>query len=56
MRIQNTLHMSLLELYENNKFPSQIQKAPPPIQIEGEEEYELNPIINSRLHHNKLQY
>ena len=56
MRIHNTFHISLLELYEDNKFPSQIQEPPPPIQIEGEDEYELNEIIDSRFHYNKLQY
>ena len=56
MRIHNTFHISLLEPYENNKFPSQIQQPPPPIQIEGKDEYELDEIIDSRLHYNKLQY
>ena len=56
MRIHNTFHISLLEPYEDNKFPSQIQELPPPIQIEGENEYELDKIIDSRFHYNKLQY
>ena len=56
MRIHNTFHISLLEPYKDNKFPSQTQEPPPPIQIEGEDEYELAEIIDSRLHYNKLQY
>ena len=56
MRIHNTFHISLLEPYEDNKFPSQVQAPPPPILIEGEDEYELDEIIDSRLHYNKLQY
>ena len=56
MRIHNTFHILLIKLYEDNKFPSQIQEPPPSIQIEGEEEYELDEIIDSRLHYNKLQY
>src|ERR1700712_4394000 len=56
MAIHNTFHISLLEPYENNRFPSQIQEPPPPIQIEGENEYELDEIIDSRFHYNKLQY
>ena len=55
MRIHNTIHISLLEPYQDNRFPSQIQEPPPPIQIEGEDEHELNEIIDSRLHYNKLQ-
>jgi len=56
MAIHNTLHLSLLEPYQDNRFPSQIKEPPPPIQIEGEDEYELDEIIDSRLHYNKLQY
>ena len=56
MKIQNTIHISLLEPYQENGFPTQIQEPAPPIQIEGEDEYELDEIIDSRLHYNKLQY
>jgi len=56
MRIHNTFHISLLELYNDNKLPSQRSEPPPPIIIEGEPEYELEEIIDSRLHYNKLQY
>jgi len=56
MRIYNTFHISLLELYNDNKLPSQGSEPPPPILIEGEPEYELEEIIDSRLHYNKLQY
>jgi len=56
MAIYNTFHISLLEPYQDNRFPSQINEPPPPIQIEGEDEYELDEIIDWRLHYNKLQY
>ena len=56
MRIHNTFHILLLEPYENDNFPSQTQELPPPILIEEEDEYELDEIIDSRLHYNKLQY
>jgi len=56
MAIHNTFHISLLEPYQDNRFPSQMKEPPPSIQIEGEEEYELDEIIDSRLHYNKLQY
>ena len=50
LRIHNTFHISLMEPYEDKKFSSQMQEHPPPIQIEGEDEYELDEIIDSRLH------
>ena len=56
MAIYNTFHVSLLEPFQANRFPSQIKEPPPPIQIEGGDEYELDEIIDSRLHYNKLQY
>jgi len=56
MRIHNTFHISLLELYHDNKLPSQRTQPPPPIIIEGEPEYELEEIIDLQLHYGKLQY
>ena len=37
-------------------FSSQIHTPPPPIEIDGEPEYELEEIIDSRLHRDKLEY
>jgi len=56
MRIHNTFNISLLELYHDDKFPSHRTQPPPPIILEGEPEYELEKIIDSRLHYRKLQY
>jgi len=56
MAIDKTFHIELLEPYQDNQFPSQIKEPPPPIQIEGEDEYELDEIIESRLYYTKLQY
>ena len=47
MKIHNTIHISLLEPYQDNRFPWQIQEPPPPFQIEGEDEHELAEIIDS---------
>ena len=56
MTIHNTFYISLLELNKDNKFPSQIQNPPPPSEIDGEPENELEEIIHSRLNLDKLQY
>ena len=56
IKIHNAFNISLLEPYEDTKFPSQIQTPPPPIEIDGEPEYELEEIIDSRVHRNNLQY
>jgi len=56
MKIHNTIQISLLEPYEDNKLPSQRQEPPPPIIIEEEREYELEEIVDARLHYGKLQY
>ena len=55
MAIHNTFHISFLKPCQDNRFPSQI-KDPPRIQIEGEDEYEIDEIIDPRHHYNKLQY
>jgi len=56
MSIHNTFYISLLEPYEDNRFRSGIKEPPAPIQREGEDEYEIGDIIDSRLHYQKLQY
>jgi len=56
MAIHNTFHISLLAPYQDNRFRSQMKEPPPPIQVEGEDEYELDEIIDSGLHYNQLQY
>ena len=56
MVIHKTFHMSLLEPYQDNRFPYQIKEPTPPILIEGEDKYEVHTIIDSRPHYNNLQY
>jgi len=49
---RSTTHSSFVFL----NFPSQGTQPPPPIIIKGEPEYDLEEIIDSRLHYGKLQY
>jgi len=56
MAIHNTFQISLFEPYQDSRFPLKIKEPPPPMQIEGQDEYELNEIIDTRLQYNKVQY
>jgi hypothetical protein len=56
LRVHPTFHINLLEIYQEDPFPTQSKPPPPPIETEGEPEYELDQIIDSRRHHGKLQY
>ena len=54
MKIHNVFHVFLLEpckLLIEDTIP-----LPPPIEVNGEEEYEVKKILNSRVRHRKLQY
>ena len=56
MRIHPVFHISLLEPYRQSSLVSRRQPEPPPIQIDGEEEYEVEEIVDSRLYYGRLQY
>jgi hypothetical protein len=49
-------HVSLLEPYRPNPFTSRIQPPPPPIEIDGELEYEVEDIVDYKIKRNKKQY
>lgn len=52
MKIYNIFHVLLLELCDNKSKTS----LPPPIDMEGEEEYKVEKILDSCIHYRKLQY
>jgi hypothetical protein len=49
MKIHNVFHIQLLEPYIPNTIPNRTQSPPPPIEIEGEEEYEVEAILDHKL-------
>ena len=46
--VHPVFHISLLEPYEANPFPGRTQEPPPPVDIDGVEEYEVEDIVDSR--------
>ncbi|KAE8206768.1 hypothetical protein CF327_g7494, partial [Tilletia walkeri] len=49
MRIHNVFHVSLLEPHKTNTFPGRVQDPPPPIEIDGDIQYEVERIVDSKL-------
>jgi hypothetical protein len=56
MRIHPVFHGALLSPYHANTLPGRIQPPPPPVEIEGQQEYEVDEILDSKILRNKLRY
>jgi transposase InsO family protein len=58
MHVHPVFHVSLLEPAPDDPYPGQRQDPPPPVEIEGEQEWFVDQILDSRLHGRwrKLQY
>jgi predicted metal-dependent hydrolase len=56
MKIYDTFHISLLRKVVIDFLIEQIQSSSSSIVIEKKKEYEINNILNSRYHYEKLQY
>jgi hypothetical protein len=56
MKCHNVHHISLLQLAANDLYLGQRHNPPPPVDIDGEDEYFLEAILDSHLHRHKLQY
>jgi hypothetical protein len=56
MKIHDTFHTSLIRKAATDPLTGQIQSSSPSIVIEEEKEYEIDDILNSRYHYEKLQY
>ncbi|MBW0471822.1 hypothetical protein O181_011537 [Austropuccinia psidii MF-1] len=54
--IDPVFHISLLEPVKTSTIPDRHQEPPPPIIIEGEEEWEVSQILDSKLRIGKLCY
>jgi ribosomal protein L11 len=56
MKIHDTFHTSLLRSISTNSLIDQIQSSSSSIVMNDEKKYEMNNILNSRYHYDKLQY
>lgn len=48
-RIHPVFHVSQLEPYTENIIPNRVQSPPPPIEVDGEPEYEIAEILDSKI-------
>jgi transposase InsO family protein len=55
-KIHPVFHVSLLEPYVDSTFPDRLQPVPPPVEVDQHIEYEVEAILDSRLHRQQLQY
>jgi hypothetical protein len=56
MKIHDTFHTSLLRFAFTNFLTNQIQSSSSSVVINEKEEYEVDDILNSRYHYEKLRY
>ena len=56
MKIHPVFHVNLLSAHHTNTIPGQNFTEPPAEIVEGEEQYEVESILNSRYFRNQLQY
>jgi hypothetical protein len=56
MTIHLVFHVYLLEPYHTSTIPRRIHDPPPPIKVDGEQEYEVEYILDSWVSNHQFQY
>jgi hypothetical protein len=56
MKIHPVFHVSKLEPCATDPLPGHVPPPAPPVVVEGEEEWEIDEILDSRLRYKRLQY
>jgi len=55
-RIHPVFHVALLEPYRASDIPGRVQDPLPAVDVDGQEEFEVETVLDSRLRHGQLQY
>ncbi len=55
-KIHNVFHVSLLEPYHENPIPKRHREPPVPVEIEGQKEFEVQEVLDSKKIRGKLLY
>jgi len=55
-KIHSVFHVSLLEPYRESSWAERLQEPPPPVEVEGELEYEVHGILDSKMERRRLFY
>jgi hypothetical protein len=56
LRIHPVHHVSLLDPVAEDHLPGQVITPPPPVEVEGDQEYQVERVEDSRMYRNQLQY
>ncbi|KAH0613238.1 uncharacterized protein H6S33_009618 [Morchella sextelata] len=56
MKVHPVFHVSLLSSAANDPLPGQQQLPPPPVEVEGQEEWEVESILDSRDRRGRFEY
>jgi hypothetical protein len=56
MKVHPVFHVSLLERFHPDSIPGRIARPPPPLIVAGEDEWEVEAILDSKMTRNRLYY
>lgn len=56
IRIHPVQHISLLDPVAQDPFPGQVIAPPPPVEVDGDEEYFVEQVLDARIRYRRLEY